>query len=167
MIRAAVLSDTHARSADVAKVIERLSPHLEEVDHILHAGDVVCREMLDALETFAPLDAVAGNMDGPSLNARLPERTVVNLDGKRIGLMHGWGSALDLPRKVFERFCGPDGKPEVDIVIFGHSHAPLLEYRQGTLLLNPGSPTHSRGAAFCTMAMIQTGRHLEARIIRL
>lgn len=167
MQRAAVISDTHARPGDVAKVMDLLRPHLGGVDRILHAGDVVCPELLDALEGLAPLDAVAGNMDGPDIAARLPQQTVIELGGRRIGLIHGWGAPGDLPRKVLERFCGDDGRPGVEAVVFGHSHAPLVEYRQGVLLVNPGSPTDRRWAPFCSLALLEAGRSLQAHIVRL
>jgi hypothetical protein len=167
MTRVLVVSDTHASAADAAAVIERLQPHLDGIDHILHAGDAVCPELLDALAAFAPLDAVAGNMDPPALRARLPEQTVIELAGRRIGLIHGWGPGADLPRRVLERFCDPSGRPEVDALIFGHSHQPLHEYRHGTMLLNPGSATQRRSAPFCSAARLDLGRHLQAHILRL
>lgn len=167
MARALVVSDTHARPADVPQVIERLEPYLVGLDRILHAGDVVCRELLAALEHFAPVEAVAGNMDPPDVTAGLPERRLIDLAGKRIGLTHGWGASANLTRKVFERFTDNDGSPQVDAVVFGHSHQPLKEFRHGVLLLNPGSVTDRRSAPFCSLALLEAGRHLDAQIVRL
>lgn len=162
-----VLSDTHVTSEGVEELMELLEPYFEGMDRIVHAGDIVCPDLLQALEKHAPVDAVCGNMDLPSLSSVLPERTIIDWQGRRIGLMHGWGSAGDLPRKVFERFCDENAKPEVDVVIFGHSHQPLKEFRAGTLLLNPGSPTDRRWAPFCSVAVLSAGRFLDAEIIRL
>jgi putative phosphoesterase len=167
MLLAAVLSDTHVQPVEVDRLMDRIGPHLRGVDRILHAGDVVCTELLDALGQVAPVDAVAGNMDPPAVQARWPETATIDLDGRRIGLMHGWGAAGDLPRKVLERCCDEDGKPTIDGLVFGHSHAALVEYRQGVLLLNPGSPTDRRWAPFCSMALLEVGRTLSARIVRL
>jgi len=167
MARALVISDTHAREPDVGRIIERLAPHLHAVDLILHAGDVTCAALLDALAQHAPVEAVAGNMDPPALRASLPERGLIELAGKRIGLMHGWGGSADLARKVFERFTDEAGRPVVDAIVFGHSHQPLKEFRHGVLLLNPGSVSDRRSAAFCSLALLEAGRHLDAEIIRL
>ena len=162
-----VLSDTHVTSDGVDELVDLLEPYLDGVERIVHAGDIVCPELLEALQKHAPVDAVFGNMDPPLVSSVLPERAIIDWHDRRIGLMHGWGSAGDLPRKIFERFCDENGKPEVDVVIFGHSHQPLKEFRSGALLLNPGSPTDKRWAPFCSVAVLSAGRFLDAEIIRL
>ncbi len=162
-----VLSDTHVNSEGVDELMELLEPYFKDIDRIVHAGDIVCQELLNELEKYAPVDAVCGNMDPPALASMLPERAIIDWQGRRIGIMHGWGSAGDLPRKVFERFCDSGSRPEVDVVIFGHSHQPLREFRSGTLLLNPGSPTDKRWAPFCSVAIITAGSHLDAEILRI
>ena len=167
MPRALVISDTHARAADVPQVMECLEPYLGNIDAILHAGDVTCAELLAALEMHAPLEAVAGNMDPPEVAAQLPEQRVVDMGGKRIGMMHGWGASGDLTRKIYERFTDASGQPQVDAIVFGHSHRPLKEFRNGVLLLNPGSVTQRRSNPFCSLALLDAGRHLDAEIIRL
>lgn len=167
MARALVISDTHARAADVPRVMETLEPYLASVDAILHAGDVACGELLAALEMHAPIEAVAGNMDPPEVTAQLPEQRVVDLGGKRIGLMHGWGASGDLARKIFERFTDEAGQPQVDAIVFGHSHRPLKEFRDSVLLLNPGSVTQRRSNPFCSLALLEADRHIDAEIVRL
>ncbi|MBN2498709.1 MAG: metallophosphoesterase family protein [Deltaproteobacteria bacterium] len=167
-MRIAILSDTHVGPSRVREVLDSVAPHLEGADRILHAGDIVCSELLDGLRRFAPVDAVAGNMDGEALHSILPERTELELAGKRVGLIHGWGAPNDLARRVWERFTGPDGLPTVDAIVFGHSHRPLVDRHRGVLMVNPGSATDTRWAPRRSMAVMrmQDGA-LDARIIDL
>jgi putative phosphoesterase len=164
-MRVAVLSDTHIQAGQVDHVMSRLLKHLQGVDQILHAGDIVCAELLDALGSIAPVQAVIGNMDSEELRGRLPEQHVLRLAGHAIGLIHGWGAPGDLPRKVVERFIGSSGKSEVEVVVFGHSHQPLNEKRHGVLLLNPGSPTDRHFAPYHSMAYLDLGAEVHSEII--
>ncbi len=166
-MRIAVLSDTHTQASQVDRVVNRLLKHVQGVDLILHAGDVVCTELLDALGSIAPVQAVVGNMDSEEVKLRLPERQVLQLAGHAVGLIHGWGAPGDLPRRVAERFIGSDGTPEVEVVVFGHSHQPLNEKRHGVLLLNPGSPTDRYIAPYPSMAFLDLGAGVQSEIIRL
>ena len=166
-MRLAVLSDTHANSEKAAKVFERLRPHLAGVDGILHAGDVTCAELLEMLEAVAPLYAVAGNMDGDDLREGLGEQRLLELGGRRLGLIHGWGSPGDLPRRVAGRFAAPAGQPQVEAIVFGHSHQPLVETVGGVLLVNPGSPTDRYFAPYRSMAFLELGAEIKAEIVRL
>ncbi len=165
-MRVLVLSDTHVAAAQVPWVVELLRPHLDGVEHILHAGDAVSPALHEALAKLAPLSAVAGNMDPPELRARWPEESVLELGGRRVGLIHGWGAPQDLARRVVERFQAPDGRVPLDVLVFGHSHQPLVERRGGLLLLNPGSAVDQRFAPYRSVAELDLAR-LTARIVRL
>jgi putative phosphoesterase len=166
-MRVAVLSDTHAGCGQTDLIAQSLKEELKAAEHILHAGDLGCMDMLLALERFAPVTAVAGNMDGFDVHERCPEQTVVELAGARIGLIHGWGAPQDLSRKVFERFTGNDGHCSLDVIVFGHSHQPSIEKRAGVLMVNPGSPTDRRFAPYRSMARLLIGDELHAEIVRL
>ena len=168
-MRLALLSDTHVGADQVPNLIASLHKHLAKADRILHAGDVVDPALLRALAEIAPVDAVAGNMDGEELTIDLPERGVFLFEGHRVGLIHGWGSPYDLPRRVWARFTGNDNQPEVDVIVFGHSHQPLVEEHRGVLMVNPGSPTEKRWAPHRTMGWLDLFPHKppEASILRL
>lgn len=166
-MRVVALSDTHTRPALVRQVMARLAPLLEGAQHVLHAGDVTSPELLSALGAHAPVTAVAGNMDPPELRGALPEETVLTLDGVRFGLVHGWGAPQDLPRRVWERFADTDGVSRVDVLVFGHSHRPHVETRDGVLLVNPGSAVERRGAPHCTLAVFELGAEIDVRIVRV
>lgn len=137
-MRLLVLSDTHVpgRARRLPRLVYRA---LEQADAILHAGDLDGEELLEELAGFAPVYAVAGNVDPPEVWRRLPRRRVVEVCGYRIGLIHGDGGdrthAADLALAAF---------PGADAVVFGHTHRPLRERRGATLLFNPGSATDRR-----------------------
>lgn len=141
--RILVLSDTHVpgRARDLPRAVWEAA---ERAVLVLHAGDFVVPRVLEDLEQVAPVVAVHGNSDDPDLQARLPAARVVEHAGLRIGLVHGHeGPGRSTPERALRTFAGQG----VDVVVFGHSHWPLLERAEGgTLLLNPGSPTDPRRA---------------------
>lgn len=155
-----VLSDTH-----VPAIAPSLPPAVfelfKDVDLILHAGDIVELAVLDELRAVAPVEAVAGNMDGPEARLGLPVKKVIPLGGFRIGLIHGKfriDTQRDMIRKEF------DG---VDLIVYGHSHTPFWGRDGDVLFLNPGSPTDKRHAPYNSVAILDVGEELRAEIIRL
>ncbi len=104
-----------------------------EVDHILHGGDVGGTDLLVELRALAPLTAVYGNSDGFDLRKDLPQVAELDLDGFRIVVTHGDQFGSPNPDKLHEAF------PDAEIIIFGHSHQPLLELVDKTVtVMNPG-----------------------------
>lgn len=123
-----ILSDTHGLLRP--EVFQALAG----VDHILHAGDVGSPEILVALEALAPVTAVHGNTDGFDLRHRLPEVQRLTLAGWRIVLTHGHQfGRIPTPTVLGGAF------PDADLVIFGHTHQPLVGEHQGIRFVNPGS----------------------------
>lgn len=160
----AVLSDTHI--PERSKVLpEYLTPFLRNANCILHAGDVTEWWVLEELSQFAPVYAVCGNMDAPGVHTRLPIKRVVELEGVRIGLVHGHGSPEEAERIALASFTGED----VQVVIYGHSHRPLLIWRREFLLMNPGSPTDRVFSPCPTMGRLEvvSGKVTRGEIIRL
>ncbi len=137
MARVAIISDTHIPKA-APGLPQELVEALRGSDLILHAGDLVDMTVLDELRSLAPVAAVSGNMDTPEISAVLPEKRVLEVEGKIIGLIHGWGPPAGIEMRVLSRFSS------VDVVVFGHTHSPLLEWIKGVLLLNPGTPNDRR-----------------------
>jgi uncharacterized protein len=116
---------------------------LDGADRILHAGDITEPFVLDMLTAHAPTDAVAGNNDSPDLRDTLGEAKILEVGGLRLGLTHGHlGPGRTTPERAWRSFSA--AVPAVDGIVFGHSHQPLIERRDGTWLLNPGSPTDRR-----------------------
>jgi putative phosphoesterase len=113
---------------------------------VLHAGDWVDVALLDALEARADrLVGVHGNNDGRPLRARLPEVARTTIGGVRLAVVHETGSAAGRERRCEAAY------PDVDVLVFGHSHIPWdTTTPAGLRLLNPGSPTDRRRQPFCT-----------------
>jgi putative phosphoesterase len=155
-MRLTIISDTHLPRGARA-LPEACVARLRAADLILHAGDFTTVEVLDALEALGPpVAAVFGNVDGPGVVARLPERRVVEAAGARIGMVHDAGPA----RGRLERQRASFG--DCVAVVFGHSHIPLHEVSaDGAFqLFNPGSPTDRRRQPVHTMgeATVDGGR---------
>jgi len=157
-----VVSDTHipfAASSLPTEVIDRL----KGCDLIIHAGDIVEMSVLDQLGKIAETRAVRGNMDNLEVKKKLPETILLDVEGKKIGVVHGHGpgfKALESAREAF--------KTAPDIIIFGHSHDPVNKVVGGTLFFNPGSPTDTVFTKYRSFGIIEIrGGEVKAEIIRL
>ncbi|THG28597.1 metallophosphoesterase family protein [Naasia lichenicola] len=139
MTRLLVVADTHVplRAKRLPNEVLELLP---AVDVVVHAGDWVDEPTLDLFEESSRvLVACWGNNDGSGLRSRLPETARVEVDGIRIAVTHETGPKEGRERRADERF------PDVDLLIFGHSHIPWDSVApSGMRLLNPGSPTDRR-----------------------
>jgi putative phosphoesterase len=103
---------------------------LHGADLILHAGDVGTWTVLRELGTIAPVHAVYGNTDGPEL--ALPPALALTLDGLRIHVSHGHELGSPTPDRLVARYAA-------DVIVYGHTHKPLIERRGQTLIVNPGA----------------------------
>ena len=158
MTRIGVISDTHLRGPD-PQLARLLSQRLGPVDLILHAGDLVNLAVLDMLEAPEVI-AVAGNMDDHLVNQELPMKREIQVQDKRIGLIHGWGSPMGLVGRVRREFEG------VDCIVFGHSHRPTNKLVEGVLMFNPGSV--SRGfMGSGTVGLLTVDQGIRGEIIKL
>ena len=151
--RLLVLADTHVpqRAKDLPGEVWA---QVEAADVVVHAGDWVTPDLLDELEARSTrLVAVWGNNDGPELRARLPEVARVELAGMRWGVVHETGAKA----RREERMCA--AYPDLDVLVFGHSHIPWDTEYGGLRLLNPGSPTDRRREPHCTYltAIVEEG----------
>jgi hypothetical protein len=143
----AVIADTHM-PRHRRQLPDACVARLREADAILHAGDLMEEEFLDELEALGPpVHAVHGNQDSPELRLRLPATRIVNAAGARIGMIHDAGASAGRLARMRRRF------PDAGAVIFGHSHIPLHEERDGFQIFNPGSPTDRRRSNRHTMGL--------------
>lgn len=117
-----VISDTHGMLRPAAV------DALKGCDHILHAGDVGDPDILDRLREVAPVTAVRGNVDRGAWAEDLPLTECVEFDGVQIYMLH-----------ILETLDVDPASAGFNAVIYGHSHEPSEEYREGVLYLNPGS----------------------------
>jgi putative phosphoesterase len=146
-----VISDTHGLMRPQALAA------LQGSDLIIHAGDVGNPDVITQLSGIAPTHAVRGNVDTAGWAAGLPETERVDICGRRFYLLHQI-SLLDL-EPADAGFAA---------VVFGHSHQPLIETRQGVLFLNPGSAGPRRFRLPVTIARVGvSGAGLRPEIVEL
>jgi putative phosphoesterase len=120
-----LVSDTHGL------IRPEIFDALKGVELILHAGDVGGRSVIDELAAIAPVRAVFGNTDvpgDPSLEARL----YLDIQGLSIHVSHGHEVGSPTPEKLLARYSA-------DVLVFGHTHKPLVERTGGRLVVNPGA----------------------------
>src|SRR6266851_5491482 len=146
-----VISDTHGLLRPEAVEALRGS------DHILHAGDIGAPGILEALAKIAPVTAIRGNVDAAPWARALPETEIIEAGGALIHMLHDLGQ-LDL-------------KPEAAgfrVVVYGHSHQPKMEERNGVLYFNPGSagPRRFHLAVSVGKLMIKAGT-VRAELVEL
>lgn len=159
-MKVGVLSDTHI-PLRAKKLPHEVLQAFKKVDHIIHAGDIISYEVLDVLESLAPVTAVSGNVDPEQLQDVLGDKKIITLNGYRIGVTHGHGKSgrtLERAIKCFENDL-------VDCIIFGHSHIPYCEVRSQILLFNPGSPTDKRRNQFFSFGILELGNEIDAKHI--
>jgi putative phosphoesterase len=117
-----VISDTHGLLRPEAMEF------LKTCEHIIHAGDVGGVDTLARVRAIAPSSVVRGNVDNDDWARELPETAAVEFLEKSIYVLHNIGH-LDLD----------PASAGFDIVVYGHSHRPVIKRDGGVTFLNPGS----------------------------
>ncbi|MDX1587414.1 MAG: metallophosphoesterase family protein [Oleiphilaceae bacterium] len=117
-----VISDTHGQVRPEALAA------LADCELILHVGDIGKPEVMDALSKHAEVVAIRGNVDQEDWAMAYPETRELTVNGVRIQMVH---RHQDIKTLLPDRPC--------DVVLFGHSHKPFNETREGVLCFNPGS----------------------------
>lgn len=133
-MRILVVSDTHKKHENLKRVLENVSP----VDLLIHLGDAEGYEDMIGEMAGCPMEIVAGNND---FFSRLPREKELEIGKYRILITHGHhyyvGAGIsDIMREAEGR--------GMDIVMFGHTHVPLIEYGEHVIALNPGSLSYPR-----------------------
>ncbi len=155
------LSDTHIKFGSIkAQLPGELLELLKNADLILHAGDFVRKSAYDELSILNRLEAVHGNMDDPELKNILPERKVIEIGGKKIGLIHQ--AALSLQDTIGARYMAKE--MGVDVLIFGHIHKPLIE-KSDVIIACPGSPTAPRMSEPCALELVIEGGKISGKVL--
>ncbi|AWB87725.1 metallophosphoesterase family protein [Mycetocola zhujimingii] len=139
------LADTHV-PARAKELPAQVWAAVDDADVVFHAGDWITEPLLDQLEERASrLIGVYGNNDGAGLRRRLPLVARTEIDGIRFAMIHETGQASGREKRADLEF------PDVDVLVFGHSHIPWdTTSPNGLRLLNPGSPTDRRRQPVCT-----------------
>ena len=146
-----IISDTHGLLR--AEAIGALRGS----DIIIHAGDVGEPEIIDRLRDLAPTYVVRGNVDRGKWAADLPRSAIVAIGKLRLFVLH----------QIAELTLDPAAAGHA-AVVFGHSHVPSVETRDGVLFLNPGSAGPRRLKLPVTLARAHvSGRRIIPEIVQL
>jgi len=127
-MRIGVISDTHGLFDP------SITRHFAGVEHILHAGDIGRGDVLARLERIASVTAVSGNVDGFDA-CGIPMEQTVDLAGHRIAIYHRLYEGGRLTREGMDMLA----RIRPSLCVYGHTHQPKAEWRDGVLLFNPGS----------------------------
>ncbi|CAN5882469.1 YfcE family phosphodiesterase [soil metagenome] len=161
MAKIGVISDTHLPRGN-RKIPDDVFTLFAGADLILHAGDFVQAEVLYELGAIAPVKGVLGNCDAPDLMRRVPITQSINVEGVLIGIIHDSGDREHRRRRMAGAFPGHR------VVVFGHSHMPVVDDDGKLLLLNPGSACDPRRARVPTVAILDiTDGNPTARLMEL
>ncbi|MBC3362830.1 metallophosphoesterase family protein [Pseudomonas sp. SWRI154] len=150
-MKVGVISDTHGLLRPEALVA------LQGCERIIHAGDIGSPGILEALAAIGELHVVRGNNDlGVDWAAGIADCLQFDLAGRQVLLVH---DMADVPSAL---------DPQVKLVITGHSHKPLIDWRGERLYLNPGSAGRRRFKLPVTLALLEVSeRGVEPRIVPL
>ena len=150
-MKVGVISDTHGQLRPEAIAA------LQGCEQIIHAGDIGAPEILEQLAHIAPVHAVRGNNDQDGAWAQqVPEHLNMDVSGWQTLLVH---DIADVPALL---------EPRTRLVITGHSHKPLIEWRGATLYVNPGSAGRRRFKLPVTLVVLEiVEASIEARLISL
>lgn len=129
-----VVSDTHGRERNLEKILLREYP----VDLLIHCGDVEGGEEYIREIAGCPCVFVRGNNDYFS---DLPREEIIDIWNYKILITHGHYYGVSLNTVILEEEARSRG---VQIVMFGHTHRPCLERKEGLTILNPGSVSYPR-----------------------
>jgi uncharacterized protein len=151
-----VISDTHGLLDE--KVLE----HFRGVHSIIHAGDIGTEDLIWRLEKIAPVVAVRGNNDSPSMC--FPNERMALIEGRTFYVRHIFATIekmVPAQQRIIERHMP-------DAVIFGHSHKAYADTWRGTLLFNPGSAGPKRFSLPRSIGLLELGEDtITPRIIEI
>lgn len=154
MVVMGIISDTHVEKkhqpSELLGIPGVVWNKLKECRQIIHAGDIgYSKDVLPALAKIAPLTVVRGNHDR-RIKEKIPSSVFFEVEGWRFWVVHGHGGRV---RKEPLSVIGFLKEP-ADVIIFGHTHCPLLYTDRDLVLLNPGSISNTRYTPFASFLMV-------------
>jgi len=143
-MRIGLIADTHMPGSR-----EELWPQVftafSDVDCILHAGDLHTLDVVNQLESLAPVYVAKGNGDVDIEDGRVKDNWILDFGGISVAMIHRLPSPdrrAHLLSEYASRHFGVNASP--DVVIYGHTHQASVHHIEDRLYVNPGSPTLPR-----------------------
>ena len=133
-MRVLIVSDTHRQNDNFLRVVERERP----IDLVIHCGDSEGSEYLICESSGCPVHIVCGNND---FFSELPREKEFMLGKYKVWLTHGHNYYVSMDNHTIKTEARARG---VDIVMYGHSHRPIVDYDKEIIAVNPGSLTYPR-----------------------
>lgn len=159
-MRIGVIADTHIHR--ISDLPESLITSLTTMDMVVHLGDFHSEDVVNDLKEIADFRGVKGNHD--THIPGLPEKDLVEIEGKRLGIIHGHGCAFPFGFKwgLLTQF---DGK--IDAILYGHTHSIRNTVEEGILFFNPGSVIGRFPAMHRSYGILTVGEELTGEIITI
>lgn len=155
-MRIGLISDTHGQ------LRPEVFDHFVGVERILHAGDIGSPDILIELEAIAPVTAVYGNTDGFDIRALVPEAASLECAGRTIVLVHGDQFGSPMPHVLLAAY------PAADVIVYGHTHRPLVERVGARVVVNPGAAGPRRFKLRPSVGIMTLGEsEVEVEIVEL
>ena len=148
-MKVGVISDNHS------VIHPKVYTVFEDVELIIHAGDMGSEDVITSLETLAPVKAVHGNIDSYPLRSKYPEVLALEIHSVAICIIHEF---ITLQSPTIVEAMKNLSKPKLDIVIYGHSHQAKLHKIDDVLLFNPGSAGKRRFTLRPTVGLLQISK---------
>jgi putative phosphoesterase len=159
--RIGVLSDTHSHS--LKEVPPSLLESLKAFDLVVHLGDFASLELVQYLKSFNNFIGIAGNHDPHNVKSILPAKDILEINGKRLGLMHGYWFPFFCQHRSLARFK----KDNVDAILYGHTHIIRNEVVNDILFFNPGSASALWPAPWKTIGILNVGESITGEIVTI
>jgi putative phosphoesterase len=159
--RIAVLSDTHFHNFD--EMPSSLLEKLKTFDLVIHLGDFVNKDLVEYFRGFNNFYGIAGNHDPQSVKKILPKTDVIQVNGKRLGLLHGYWFPFFCQHRSLARFKNDN----VDAILYGHTHVIRNEITDNILFFNPGSASALWPAPWKTYGVLNVGESITGEIISI
>lgn len=129
-----IVSDTHRKNENFLKVLERVVP----IDMLVHCGDIEGSEYLISQAAGCPVEMVVGNND---FFSDLPREKEFYIGKYKVWLTHGHTYYVSMGNEYLKEEARARG---ADIVMYGHTHRPVVDIEGGLVAVNPGSLTYPR-----------------------
>ena len=133
-MRVLIISDTHRQNNNYLKVLSQVAP----VDMVIHCGDAVGSEYLITEAADCPVHFVLGNND---FFSDLPKEIEMTIGKYKVWITHGHNYYVMMDNKHIKREAIAR---KADIVFYGHTHKPVVEWDKDIIAVNPGSLSYPR-----------------------
>ena len=131
-----VIGDTHALTFE--ELPKEMLNAIRKADYVIHVGDYTSKNVLEGLIRLKgqQFKGVYGNTDPQAIRKMIPSKQILEINGKRIGITHPAVGGLE--KYTLKRVMANFRNKNLDIIIYGHTHEPVIKNQDNILLVNPG-----------------------------